>query len=196
MKLVGLTGGIGSGKSTVGQLFQELGAALIDADVIAKEILKPGSDAWHDLVKEFGQQILNPDSSINRSRLAEIVFSESSARLRLNEITHPRIKEAMLKKSQEHFEHGASVVMVEAALIGESSHDPPFDAIILVWIDSAVQMQRILTQGKIKEEEARRRILSQMSPEKKKEIATFIIDNSGDVEETKRQVKAIWREIT
>lgn len=195
MKLVGITGGIGAGKSTVARLFQELGAAVIDADVIAKEIIEPGADAWHDLLKEFGGQILNPDSSINRSRLASLIFGEPAARLRLNEITHPRIKQVMLKKAQEYFAQGASVVMVEAALIGESSHDPPFDAIVLVWIDPAVQMERIMRQGKMKEEEASRRIASQMPSEKKKEIATYIIDNSGDLEETKRQVKAIWEDI-
>ena len=196
MKLVGLTGGIATGKSTVASLFKELGALVINADLIAREVLEPGAEAYSDVVQEFGPGILNPDSTINRPALASLIFREPWARLRLNQITHPRIRDRALKRAEEHFKKGARVVIVEAALIGESEHDPPFDAIILVTADIPKQMERLMSHWGMSREEAELRIAAQMPQEKKRAIATHIIDNNGTIEETRRQVEKVWRELS
>lgn len=194
-KLVGITGGIASGKSTVAGLFARLGASIIDADQLARQVTSPGSPAWQELAGQFGGQILNPDGTIDREKLACLVFKDPQARLRLNEITHPRIRDSMLKQAQELFYQGANVVIVEAALIGETPYDPSFDAIILVLIDPARQLERVLVQGKLSLEEAQARMASQVPQERKKAIATYVIDNSGSLKETERQVQAVWAKL-
>ena len=193
--LVGITGGIGAGKSTVAGLFRALSARVIDSDQIARRVVAPGKPAWQELVQEFGTEILNDDSTINRGKLSQIVFRDNQARLRLNEITHPRIREETLQAAADYFRQSARVVMIEAALLGESPYDPKLDALILVWIDPALQLERVLAPGHLSREQAVLRIAAQMSPEAKKALASYIIDNSGSREQTKHQVEAIWQEL-
>lgn len=193
--LVGITGGIGSGKSMVAGFFRELGACTIDSDQIARRVVVPEKPAWQELVQEFGRQILNDDSTINRERVSEIVFKDNQSRLRLIEITHPRIREETLKAATKYFHQGAGVVMIEAALFGESPYDPELDALILVSVDPALQLERVLSQGKLTREQAVLRIASQRPQEDKKGRASFIIDNSGSLEQTRRQLEGIWQEL-
>lgn len=196
MKIVGLTGNIASGKSVVASMFQELGASIIDADQIARLVVEPGQPAWKEIVERFGEEVLNPDGTINRSRLGEIVFRDGEKREELNRITHPRIIERIKKIIEKHRKDGAEIVIVEAALIVErGGMKPIIDDLIVVTADEETQMRRLTQMVGLSREEALLRIKSQMPISEKVKHATYVIDNSGNLEETMDQVKKVWERI-
>ncbi|MCG0276500.1 MAG: dephospho-CoA kinase [Thermosediminibacteraceae bacterium] len=196
MKVIGLTGGIASGKSTVSRMLRRKGAYIIDADEIAKEIVKAGKPAWKDIIEHFGRDILNDDGTIKRRKLANIVFSDEKKLKMLNEITHPRIVEEIKKELEACKKRKEKVVVIDAALLLETGLDVLVDEVWVVAVDEKTQIERLIEREKsISYTEAMERIRAQMPLEQKLKFATRIIDNSGDVENTQNQVDKLWREI-
>lgn len=196
MKVLGLTGNIASGKSTVARMLEGMGARIIDADQIAREVVEPEKPAWVDIVKKFGPGILSPDGAIDRRRLGEIVFGDESKRRLLMDITHPRIKETVRERLAEFKEENAPVVVVEAALIVEKGGLREFlDGLIVVTADEETQIERLVKRSGHTREEALARIGSQMPAGEKALHADYLIDNSGTEEETEAEVKRLWEEI-
>jgi dephospho-CoA kinase len=195
MKVFGLTGGIASGKGVVAQMLEKLGAAVIDADKIGHEILSPGKPAWQELVECFGESILKPDRTIDRKRLADIVFADADARGKLNSITHPRIVEEIKARMVDLQLSGCPIAIIEAALIGESGGTMGLDGIIVVYASPETQVGRLMKRDGVSEEEALDRIKAQMPASEKKKLADYLIDNSGSIEETRTQVETLWRKL-
>ncbi|MEW6145550.1 MAG: dephospho-CoA kinase [Thermodesulfobacteriota bacterium] len=196
MKVIGLTGNIASGKSSVARMFEELGARIIDADDVARAVVEPGEPAWKDVADVFGKEVLDPDGRINRKKLAEIVFSDEAMRGRLNDITHPRIKERIRDLLREYEEEGASIAMIEATLIVERGGlRSLFDGLIVVTADEETQIERLIRDKGYTREEAVSRLKAQMPAEEKIKHADYVIDNSGSLDDTRAQVEAVWEKI-
>jgi dephospho-CoA kinase len=195
MLVVGLTGGICSGKSTVAAMFERLGAIVIDADRVAHELQVPGQLLFQAIVAAFGQQIVGEDGRIDRRRLGAIVFSDPKARARLEEILHPTIVEECERRIQQAGASGAAVCLLDAALLIESGRHARFDGMILVEASEAVQLERLMARMGLSREEAMQRIRSQVPLEEKRRHAKFVIENGGSLEETERQVGAVWKQL-
>jgi dephospho-CoA kinase len=196
MKVIGLTGNIGCGKSVVAGMFEELGGKIIDADYIARLVVEPTEPAWKDIIEKFGEEILNPDGTISRSRLGEIVFRDKEKREELNRITHPRIIGKIKELIEEYRKEKAEVIIVEAALIVEKGGMRPLISdLIVVIADEETQVKRLIQRGGFSREEALLRIKSQIPLSEKVKHATYVIDNSGTLEETRKQVKEVWKRI-
>lgn len=188
IKLIGLTGGIASGKSTVAQFFKEAKVHLIDADEISREVVKPGKRAYKQIVSSFGGGILKEDRTIDREKLGAIVFSDESKRLLLESITHPEILTEIKKRVAQLKKKKVRTVVVDAALLFESGLFRQMHKNILVRIDPEIQLRRLIKRDNLSEIPAWQRVLSQMPTPEKEKLADFVIDNSGSVEETRRQV--------
>jgi dephospho-CoA kinase len=196
MKVIGLTGNIGCGKSVVARMFEELGARVIDADLIARLVVEPGEPAWNEIVQTFGEAILNSDGTINRGKLGEIVFNDKEKREALNRITHPRIIERIKELIEEFRKENVEVVIVEAALIVEKGGVKPLiNDLIVVTADEEAQIRRLIERNALSREEALSRIKSQMPLSEKVKYATYLIDNSGTLDETRKQVEEVWKRI-
>lgn len=197
MKVIGLTGNIASGKSTVARMLSNLGAKIIDADRIAREVVEPGKPAWNDIVKTFGSGVLNEDGTINRRKLGEIIFSSERDRKTLNDITHPRIIARIKELVDNYRKEGVSVVIIEAALIVEKGgmHDL-IQGLIVVTTDEETQIKRLTERSGISRNEALSRIKSQIPASEKIKHADYVIRNTGSLEQCKASVNSIWREIT
>jgi dephospho-CoA kinase len=193
MRVVGLTGNFGSGKSTVAGMFRNAGIPVIDADRISREVTAPGGRAYRDVVGEFGEGVLLPDGAIDRKRLGEMVFADPERRARLEAITHPAILEAMKEALSGFSREGHAVVIVEAALIHESGRKGLFGEVISVRCDGETQLCRATSRDGITREQAAARIRAQMDPADKARRSAHVIDNSGSLEETRRQVERIAR---
>jgi dephospho-CoA kinase len=191
MRVFGLTGNIGSGKSTVAGMFRDAGIPVLDADRISREVTAPGTPAFRAIVGEFGSGVLGPDGAIDRGKVAEIVFSDPSRRARLEAITHPAILEAMKEALSRIAAEGHPVAIVEAALIHESGRKGLFEAVISVRCGREEQLRRLLRRGELTREQATARAAAQMDAEEKALASDYGIDNSGDLESTRRQVAAL-----
>ena len=191
MLRLGLTGGIASGKSTVGSMLRKLGLTVLDADSIAHELIETGEPAYEEVVREFGPEILNADKRISRAALAKIVFADPAKLARLNAIVHPRVEERLLVEFEKLQCHAApAVAFVEAALIIEAGLDKKLDGVVVVWCEPEQQLTRLLERG-LSEEEALRRIDSQLPMEEKLLHATEKIDCSGTLPHTRKQVEEL-----
>jgi len=193
MKVIGLTGGIGSGKSTVSQFLVELGATIIDADAIGHEAFKPETEAWREVVAAFGQQIVATDGTINRKKLSTIVFTNPKARARLNQIMHPRIYEMVKAQLAEYQRQGVSVVVLEAPLLVEAGWT---SLVAEVWVTTASEdtvLKRLRERTKLSEAESRARIRAQLPAEERLKHADVVIDTDCDLEELKAKVRELWR---
>ena len=195
MLVVGLTGGICSGKSTVAAMFERLGAVVIDADRVAHELQVPGQPLFEAILSAFGRQIVGEDGRIDRRRLGAIVFSDPKARARLEEILHPAIVEECERRIQHARASGAAVCLLEAALLIESGRHARFDRMVLVEASEAVQLERLMARMGLSREEAMQRIRSQVPLEEKRHHAKFVIENGGSLKETERQVRAVWEQL-
>ncbi len=196
MAVVGLTGNIGSGKSTVARVLKELGALVIDTDRVARDVVAPGTPALQKIADTFGPQVLNPDGTLNRQQVAEIVFTDSQARERLNGIVHPEIRKVLLQAIADYRKSGAApLLVIEAPLMIETGLHLLMDEVWLVTVAPATQLARVTARDG-SEEEARRRMNAQMPQEEKIPLARRIIDNSGDLDATRRQVLQAWKEAT
>lgn len=197
MVTIGLTGGIGSGKSTVAKMLVELGAVLVDADAISRQLMEPGSPVLDAVVAEFGAGILDAEGRLNRQALAGVVFADDSARERLNGIVHPAVRaESARQMEQAQAQPGFSGVVVEdIPLLAETGQAHRFDAVIVVETQLAVRLERLIQVRSMSEEDARARIAAQATDEERRAIATWTVDNSGSLEETRTQVERIWEKI-
>jgi dephospho-CoA kinase len=196
MLIIGLTGGVASGKTAVSQILREEGAYLIDADQIARELVQPHTPAWNELKKAFGKDILNEDESVHRKRLAEKIYSGPKQRDLLNRILHPRIKAEMGRRMREiGRKDPEAIVVIDAALIIELGDHREMDKVIVVTSTETQQIQRLRDRNGMTPEEARRIISSQMDLEEKLKVADFVIRNDGSFEETKKKVKEVFQEL-
>ncbi|MBP2673390.1 MAG: dephospho-coenzyme kinase [Deltaproteobacteria bacterium] len=193
MRVFGLTGNFGSGKSTVASMFLRAGIPVLDADRISREVTAPGGSAYPAVVREFGRRILLPDGSIDRGKLAEIVFADPGRRARLEAITHPAILEAMKAALEDLSRDGYRAAVVEAALIHESGRKGLFDAVIFVRCDEETQLRRVMARDGVSRERATLRLRAQMGAEAKAARSDHVIDNSGSPEETRAQVERLAR---
>jgi dephospho-CoA kinase len=197
VKVIGITGNIASGKSSVARTFEELGARIIDADEVARAVVEPGEPAWKEIVMEFGEKILEPGGGkIERKKLADLVFRDEEKRKSLNEITHPRIKEKIRGLLSEYEKGGARIAMVEATLIVEGGGLMELlDGLIVVTADEETQIERLIKDKGYTREEAVSRLRAQMPAEEKVKHADYVIDNSGPLEDTRRRVKEVWESV-
>jgi dephospho-CoA kinase len=193
MRVFGLTGNIASGKSAVAAMLREAGIPVLDADRISREGTAPGGRAYDAVVEAFGRGILRADGTIDRKRLGEIVFADASLRARLEAITHPAILEAMKEALAELARGGHQAAVVEATLIHESGRKGLFEAVISVTCDRETQIARLTARDGISRSQAEARLLAQMDAERKADASDFVIDNSGTLEETRRQVERLAR---
>ncbi|MBO8158883.1 dephospho-CoA kinase [Thermosyntropha sp.] len=197
MRIIGLTGGIASGKSTVAKTLAELGAYVIDADKVAHMIIEPYKPAWYDIVEEFGEEVLNEDKTINREKLGEIVFNDPELLQRLNSITHPRIMEFFKKELQRlKVEKPDAVIVFEVPLLYETHMDRICDEVWVVWVDRETQIERLCKRDNISEEDALKRIEAQMSLDEKARRAKVVIDNRKDIKETIANAVKYFNEIS
>jgi dephospho-CoA kinase len=196
--IVGLTGGIVSGKSTVARMFRQLGADIIDADNIARAIVQPGEKAWKNIVHYFGKEILKDNQEINRKELARIVFADKEKLEKLNKITHPEIVAIIKNKIEEMRSKDSSdgtICIVEVPLLFEANLEGMMDKIIVVYLNREEQIKRLLIRNSLTQEEAINRIDSQIPMEKKLKKADYVIDNGASLGHTRIQVKQIWQEL-
>ena len=192
MKVLGLTGGIGSGKSMVLSMFANLGAEVIDADHLAREVVEPGQPALEEIATAFGRDMLMPDGRLDRGKLARIIFADPVARARLNAITHPRIQERM---ATEMALRGSrpGLLIVDIPLLYENDRSDTVESVIVVWVDAKTQLRRLTERDGLTPDEARQRIAAQMPLDEKRARADLVVDNSGSRENTRRQVEVIYR---
>jgi len=190
--VIGLTGGIACGKSTVAKMLTDLGSIIVDADKIAREVVEPGQAGLLQIVDRFGEGVLFEDGTLNRKALGAIVFSDSSARQDLNQILHPLIRQVMKERKEQALALNPPLVVLDIPLLFESKLQPMVEQVVVVYTPRKLQLQRLMERDQISMQEAEQRIASQMDIEKKKELADFVIDNSGSLEDTKRQVEAIF----
>jgi dephospho-CoA kinase len=198
---VGLTGGIAAGKSVVGEMFAALGAHVIQADEISHQLMQPGQAVYREVVAHFGAEILNPDGGVNRVRLAELAFSSKPSRVQeLNQIVHP----AVIRREEEWMEQVSqrdpqAVAMVEAALILEAGMATGLDRLVVVTCRPEQRIERWARRLNVDEETARRevtrRMAAQLPDEEKIKAADYVVDNSGSLDETRRQVKKIYAQL-
>lgn len=193
--MIGLTGGIASGKSAVAKLLADRGAAIIDADQLARKVVEPGQPALAELVARFGAAILTADGRLDRKRLGAIAFSDEAARRDLNAITHPRIAAASAQAIAEWSDAGANVVFYEAALLVENRIHTGLSGLIVVSVPPEVQEERLIARDGLTPEEARARIAAQLPLAEKVKVATWVIDNSGDLAALEREVDRVVADI-
>jgi dephospho-CoA kinase len=196
MLIVGLTGGVASGKSTVSRILREEGAYLIDADQIARELVQPHTPTWRTLIDTFGEEILEKDGSIHRKKLAALVFSHPEKREHLNQLLHPRIKEETERRVKEIGQRDPeAIVVIDAALLVETGAYREMDWLIVVFSTEARQIERLEKRNGMRPEEARRIISAQMPLEEKLKVADGVIRNEGTIEETRRKAKEVFQEL-
>lgn len=196
MFIVGLTGGIASGKSLVAREFQDLGAHIIDADRIAHDLLEPGQQAWQEVLDYFGKDILLPDGGIDRTKLGDIVFNDPEKRAWLNNCLHPRVFEAYTAQVRHLKSRQPDIIIVfDAALLIETGYHRKMDRTVVVYATQEEQLARLMSRDTLSRAQALSRIQSQMPLEDKRGYADYIIDNTGDREDTERQARDVFIQI-
>lgn len=200
--IVGLTGGIGSGKSTVAAALRARGAAIADADQVAREIVEPGQPAYRELVERFGDGIVRPDGTIDRAALASVVFADDAARDELNAITHPRIGARLAELVGEAISAGAPVVVLDIPLLAPATVGVyGLEAVVVVDTPEDTAVARLVEQRGFTEADARARVRSQVSREERRRLIElvprgWVIDNSGDRDDLEPEVQRIWEALT
>lgn len=194
MFLIGLTGGIGSGKSTVASRLKTLGARIVDADKIAREIVEPGEPALAELAEAF-DGVLNADGSLNRAELARQAFAAPDATEKLNSITHPRIRERTLERIAEARTDGVPVLVYDMPLLIENGEYKKMDHVLVVDAADEIRIDRLVNSRGLDEEDARRRIAAQISREERLAAADSVVDNSGTRDQLLQQVDTFWEQV-
>lgn len=195
MLKIGLTGGIGSGKSTVSALLRERGLPVIDADQIARDIVEPGQPAFVDLVDHFGPGIVGEDGRLNRPKLARLAFAAPEETAVLNRITHPRIAAETARCFEEAAARGERAVVYDMPLLVENGHDKDMDLVVVVEVDRAERIRRLVAGRGLQEEDVRRRIAAQASDGERRAAADIIIDNNGSVDDLHPALDALLKKI-
>ena len=196
MLTVGLTGGIGSGKSAVSRLVVERGAVVVDADLVAREVVEPGTPGLARVVERFGEDVLQPDGTLDRAALGRRVFSDPAALQALNAIVHPRVGERTGELVTQAEESGAAVLVHDVPLLVENGLAQMYDAVVVVAASPETQLDRLVRLRGMDEQEARQRIAAQAPLEDKLAVATHVIRNDGPLEELAPQVDALWHALT
>jgi len=195
MKIIGLTGGIATGKSTVAKMFSEAKIPLIDTDLIAKELLNKNLNGYQEVVEYFTEDILYNNKEINRKKLARIIYTNSKKREKLNSILHPKVKDTVLSEISRYNNLNYEIVVVDVPLLYESGFDSIVDDVIVVFTTKQLQMERLIDRDQITTEYAKLKIDAQTDIEEKVGRATYVIDNSSSILETKKQFNKILKEI-
>lgn len=198
MVVLGLTGGVASGKSTVSRMLKQYGAAVIDADELARDAVAPGTDALAEIARHFGPGVIRNDGSLDRRALGAIVFADPLQRQRLERIVHPHVYAAMFGELKELRSEGSTqVAVLDVPLLFETQVALPLcDKTVVVWVPQPIQLARLMQRSGLDQAAALRRIRAQMPLEQKRRLAHFIIDNSGSPEATAAQVEALWADLT
>ena len=196
--VVGLSGGIGSGKSTVSKMLEKLGATLIDADAIVHEVQSPGTPVLQEIAAEFGPGVIDDRGALDREALAEIVFRDAEARAKLGRIVHPPVIAEMVRRLDVAKGSGSALVVLDIPLLFEGAKTGTgaasvlhFDATVAVWATEELQIERQIERNGYDREEARRRVKAQLPLDEKREMADYTIDNTGTLEDTERQVREL-----
>ena len=192
MRLIGVTGGIATGKSTVDAMLAAHGAVVIDADELAREVVRPGEPALAEVAARFGQDMLQADGTLDRSRLGAVVFADPDARRDLEGITHPRIAALTQERVAAALAGTAPLIAVDIPLLYENGREPMFEGVLLVYAPEAVQIRRMRDRNGLDDAAAAQRLAAQLPIEEKRARATWVIDNSGDIEATARAVDRWW----
>lgn len=195
MLRVGLTGGIACGKTGVRKLLADRGAFTIDADTIVHQLLDQKTELTDRIREQFGAEVLAPDGSVDRKKLGVVVFSDPEARRRLNRLVHPRVIAEEKRLLEEAERKGRELAVVDAALMIETGTYRNYDRLVVVYCPRAAQMERLMARDGLSKEEAARRVDAQLSIEEKKPYADYVIDTSGSLEETERQVQGVWEKL-
>lgn len=196
MLLVGLTGSIATGKSTVSEMFRRKGAEIIDADHIAREVVEPGTEGLARIVREFGHGMLDEEGKLNRERLGARIFQNPAEREKLNRLLHPLIVDCMRAKTEKiKKEKDPDLLIWDVPLLIEGNLTQWVEAVILVYTPKEIQLERLMKRNALSKEEAEKRILAQMDIEEKKKYADYMIDNRGTLSETERQVDQLWKQL-
>lgn len=196
MLKVGLTGSIAVGKTFVCEVFREMGCRVLDADIVARNVVERGTPGLAKIVDVFGDGVLDADGSLDRARMASIVYADEDKRLLLNSIIHPLVFEAQntwLERQEIEDPHG--IAIVDAALMIESGGHKRYDRLIVVWCRADIQLTRLIDRNRLPEDEARKRIAAQMPQEEKKRYADHLIDTSNGFEDTRRQVREVYEKL-
>ncbi|AKF92531.1 dephospho-CoA kinase [Brevibacillus laterosporus] len=186
--ILGLTGGIASGKSTVAAMLRERGVTVIDADLIAREVVEVGKPAYNGIVKYFGTSVLDETGALNRAVLGEIIFSDREKRMVLNEIVHPEVRKEMRLQATLAQERGERLVFMDIPLLYESKLTYMVDRVVVVYVPESVQFIRLMERDEFDEEQAKKRLRAQMNIEEKRKLANYVIDNQGSRLDTQKQV--------
>jgi dephospho-CoA kinase len=194
-RVIGLTGGIGSGKSTVSRYLSELGAAIIDADKLGHEVYLPNTESWRDLVKTFGKEILTPADKIDRKKLATIVFNNPEKLQQLNAIVHPRMFEIAKQRIEDNRRQGTKVVILDAPILFEANWTPLVETVWVVVANEANVVKRAVARSGLTEEQVRLRIRSQMSNAERIQRAQAVIHNDGTAEDLRNKVNELWHRL-
>ena len=195
MKVIGLTGGIGSGKSTVSQFLAELGAVVLDADKVGHEAFKPDTDAWREVVAAFGRQVLNPRGDIDRKKLGDIVFNNSESLFRLNQIMHPRVFEVVKAKLEDCRQQGVAVVILEAPLLVEAGWTSLVDEIWVTVASETAVLRRLVEKVGLSQQQSLARIRSQLSSEERAKQADVVLNTDCALDELRARVSEQWQRL-
>ena len=195
VKLVGLTGGIASGKSTVAKILERLGAAIVNADVLAREVVEPDQEAWKDIVDQFGPDVLQPDQTLDRQKLRTVIFNDPDARKELEAIIHPRVRALAEQRIREHGASGFAIVVYEVPLLFEAKIYEWLRPVILVACDIDTQRRRLEQRDQIDSAAAQKIIDAQMSLEEKRRLADYVIENNESLSDLERQVREVLAKI-
>jgi len=190
---VGLTGGIGTGKSEVSRRLASYGAVVIDADAVAREVVAPGTPGLAEVVQAFGPEVLRSDGTLDRDRLGELVFADESLRMKLNAITHPRVGERMAELERQA--GGAPVIVHDVPLLAENHLAGSFDEVVVVDVPPRIQAERLARERGMSKDQAEARMGAQASREERLAVATIVVDNSGSLAELDREVGELWAEL-
>ncbi|WP_053218944.1 dephospho-CoA kinase [Virgibacillus senegalensis] len=186
--VIGLTGGIASGKSTIAGMLAEANIPIIDADVISRKVVEKGETAYRDIVNAFGEEVLFPDGNLDRGKLGEIIFKNKAKREQLNKIVHPAVRAKMLEQRDQYVDKGEKAVVLDIPLLYESSLTHFVDKVLVVYVDERIQLHRLMERNGFTEEEATDRISSQLSLDEKADMADEVINNNGNLEESRQQL--------
>lgn len=195
MKLLGLTGGIASGKSTVAAILRRLGAAIINADELSREVVQPGQDAWKEIITTFGPDIVQGDETLDRRKLRRIVFDNPEARKKLEAIIHPRVRALAERRISELATAGNSIIVYEVPLLFEGQIHLWLRPVILVACEIETQKNRLVERDHLTEIEAQQHVDAQMSLEEKRQLADYVIENDGNLKDLEKQVRAVLHKI-
>jgi len=189
--IIGLTGSIASGKSTVANMLKEYGLPIVDADVVARQVVEPGTPTLQQIAEAFGAEALTEDGTMDRQKIGSIIFQDEEKRKLLNSIIHPAIRQEMLRQRDEYLENGAKTVIMDIPLLFESQLQHFVEKILVVSVSEETQLKRLMERNQLTKEEAKARIASQLPLSVKEQGADAVINNNGAIEETAKQLKDI-----